>query len=470
MSRSRGRSRSCLELSFLAALALAPSAPAQEIRLGSEFLVNTETINAQSRPRVAIDASGGFVVVWQSYAQDAFDDFGVLARRFSSAGVALATEFQVNTNTVGNQYEPSIAMDADGDFVVAWESPGDGDGYGIFARRFSSAGVALATEFQVNTLVAGGQYASSAASDAAGDFIVAWHGPGDGDGLGVFARRFTSAGVALASEFQVNTLTANAQRDASLAADADGDFVVAWRSELQDGSDFAIFARRFTSAGTALAAEFQVNTYTSGRQDEPSVAIDAGGDFVVAWRGPGDGDGYGIFARRFDSAGVALPVDLRVNVFTTGLQSVPSVASDAGGGFVVAWASQLQDGSGYGVAGRRFSGAGAPLATEFQVNTHTTSSQFNAAAAMSSGGALVVAWESQVQDGSLFGVFGQRFARPIVLDVDGDGSLDALTDGLLVLRYTFGFRGATLVTGAVDLAGCTRCDAGAIESYLGGLD
>ena len=54
---------------------------------------------------------------------------------------------------------------------------------------------------------------------------------------------------------------------------------------------------------------------------------------------------------------------------------------------------------------------------------------------------------------------------PILLDVDGDGSADALTDGVLLLRYLFGFRGATLVAG-VDLGGCTRCDATAIEAYL----
>jgi hypothetical protein len=52
------------------------------------------------------------------------------------------------------------------------------------------------------------------------------------------------------------------------------------------------------------------------------------------------------------------------------------------------------------------------------------------------------------------------------LDVDGDGSVDALTDALLVLRYVFGFRGPTLIGGAVDTQNCTRCDAFLIEAYL----
>ena len=56
------------------------------------------------------------------------------------------------------------------------------------------------------------------------------------------------------------------------------------------------------------------------------------------------------------------------------------------------------------------------------------------------------------------------------LDIDDDGEAQPLTDGLLVLRYLFGFRGPSLITGAVDLANCDRCLADDIEDYLDGLD
>jgi hypothetical protein len=60
-------------------------------------------------------------------------------------------------------------------------------------------------------------------------------------------------------------------------------------------------------------------------------------------------------------------------------------------------------------------------------------------------------------------------ALDLVLDIDDDGALEALTDGLLVLRFLFGFTGTTLTTGAVG-ASCDRCDAAAIEPYLHTLD
>ena len=53
----------------------------------------------------------------------------------------------------------------------------------------------------------------------------------------------------------------------------------------------------------------------------------------------------------------------------------------------------------------------------------------------------------------------------LALDIDGDGSTDALTDGLLVLRYLFGFRGTTLINSAIG-AGATRTTSAAIETYL----
>jgi hypothetical protein len=55
------------------------------------------------------------------------------------------------------------------------------------------------------------------------------------------------------------------------------------------------------------------------------------------------------------------------------------------------------------------------------------------------------------------------------LDIDGDGQTEALTDGVLVLRWLFGFRGQQLVSSAVDQLECTRCTASEIETYLAGL-
>jgi len=54
---------------------------------------------------------------------------------------------------------------------------------------------------------------------------------------------------------------------------------------------------------------------------------------------------------------------------------------------------------------------------------------------------------------------------PLVLDIDGNSGADALTDGLLILRYLFGFRGTTLTNGASG-SGAMRTTPAAIEAYI----
>ena len=127
-------------------------------------------------------------------------------------------------------------------------------------------------------------------------------------GTGVFAQRFSSAGVPVGAEFQVNAYTNFVNQAApAVAASASGDFVVVWLTSIVYEQSYSIFAGRFSSAGTPLATELQVNTYSTGFHRLPDVAASADGDFVVVWTGPAFGDWQQVlFARRFSSAGAAL--------------------------------------------------------------------------------------------------------------------------------------------------------------------
>src|SRR5690606_38246941 len=131
---------------------------------------------------------------------------------------------------------------------------------------------------------------------------------------------------------------------------SDGSFVVAWQSASIDGSGDAIMARRYNANGGALAAQFRVNRLTAGDQQFASVTIDSSGNFLITWQSAGqDGSGNAVLARTYNSSGTALGNELVVNQFTTGNQDAPAAAALSGGGFVVAWRSADQDGSGDGI-------------------------------------------------------------------------------------------------------------------------
>lgn len=334
---------------------------------GAEFVISQYPAGFQPNPRyeVAADGAGRFVAAWSSYDSPG-DDTGlsIQARRYAANGSPVAGQFQVNTYTTGDQTEPDIAAAAtDGRFVVVWTSEGsignDTEGTSIQGRLFNAAGTPLAT-FQVNNVTTNDQTQPAVAMGPGGAFVVAWKSYTDGDQSGIQARRFTSGGSPVASQFLVNSYTTGVQGDPDVAVDAQGRFVIAWTSNEATGdADLeSVQARRFAADGSPAGAQFQVNQATTGAQRRPSVATDGDGSFVVAWESEtGDGDATATRARRYLANGTALSAEFQVNTYTTSYQETAAVTADVSGNFTVVWnsfGSKDPDNEGWGIHARRF--------------------------------------------------------------------------------------------------------------------
>ena len=118
------------------------------IPVGNEFQVNTTTVDSQDNPNIAVDAQGNYVVVWQSGDEES--DSGIFAQRYDRFGNAIGGEIEVAADDTRPEFDPVVGMDAEGNFVVAW-SDGGGDNNEVRARRFDSDGNALSDAFLVNT-------------------------------------------------------------------------------------------------------------------------------------------------------------------------------------------------------------------------------------------------------------------------------------------------------------------------------
>jgi hypothetical protein len=118
-------------------------------------------------------------------------------------------------------------------------------------------------------------------------------------------------------------------------------------------------------------SEFKVNSTTSNDQLYSMVAMDSDGDFVVTWSSLGqDGSGWGVYGQRYSAAGVAQGGEFKVNSTTSNDQHYSTVAMDSDGDFVVTWSSYGQDGSGWGVYGQRYSAAGVAQGGRVQSQLH----------------------------------------------------------------------------------------------------
>lgn len=237
--------------------------------------------------------------------------------------------FRVNTTTEDIQEDAAVAMDANGNYVVVWES-------------------APALTGEEADEVCGNDACFNVVSES--DRLSG----ADGDGSGIFGQRFRADGVPLGPEFQINSFTRDAIMDTQTIGDGDtyfwlngqdtpdvamnasGQFVVVWESDEQDGDQNGIFAQRYNAGGQPVGGEFQVNTMATGEQDNPSVAIRNDGSFVVAWEHEADEETV-VHYRAFTAEGNPVSDDQMLETNST---SEVHVAASASGEVTIAWEDQ----------------------------------------------------------------------------------------------------------------------------------
>jgi hypothetical protein len=366
-------------------------------KVGREFRVNSYAIDSQDSPSVASLSNGGFVVVWNSFGQDG-SEYGVYGQRYDATGARVGGEFRVNRTLTGSQRNPSVTGLSDASFVVVWS---DGD---IRGQHFDVTGAYSGAQFRMWLGCA--CHRDKPTIIPFGPITPIWTEV-TGPTARIIGQRLGVEGRANSSEFDIGATTS--ADGASAALIGTGGFVAVWASPGQDGSQLAIRGRRFSGGGNRDGPEFQVNTYTANSQAYPSVAGLNDGGFLVAWSSYGqDGSWSGIYAQRHDLLGNRVGGEFRVNVHTTDGQSRPKVGGLADGGYVIAWQSLGQDGSGSGIYAQRYTAAGARIGGNFQVNTMTAGHQAAPSVVGLAGGGFVVIWEGA--DGSGKGIYGQLFS------------------------------------------------------------
>jgi hypothetical protein len=256
----------------------------------------------------------------------------------------------------------------------------------------------------------------------------------DGAGAGVFGQRFTASGNRAGTEFQVNTFTTYSEARPDLAVHSDGSFVVVWETQYGDDETFddSITMRRYNPAGAPIGDEVHINSYVTGAQRAPAIAMQSDGSFVVVWEshdgyyGPHDerDDGVGIFGRGFTNEGVGDPGEFHINNFTSGIERDLSIAMTGSGEFVVVWerAESL-----YGSAdsyARLFTTGGGT----------TTSTTVPEGVCGDPNGGGVAATDALIV---LQTAVALNVCELCVCDVDSSGSI-AATDSLIVLQAAVG--------------------------------
>lgn len=315
----------------------------------------------QNAPAISADSTGGFVVAWESFGQDG-DVEGVFFRRFAADGTPDGDETQANQVTDYEQYQPAIAVDqlqgADGAFALVWTSfeQTPGTNYDVVARCFSAADNPLGAEFVVNETTTSDQQSPAIVALPAGPsrYIVVWESKNeDGDNWGIYARRLSAACQPQGAAFKVNTTTANVQSQPVIAADSQGNFVVAWRSLNQDGSNYGLYAQRFDNGGNAEGGEFKINVVTANEQSSPALTFLSDDTLLAGWKTLGEDESdSSVKFQHYNADFTTDGHDFLGNIYYDGDQAGPVLVPLPGAQYAILWTSDDQDGAGTAVIGR----------------------------------------------------------------------------------------------------------------------
>ncbi len=208
--------------------------------LGGPVTVDTDVYDCRY-PEIAMDGAGRFAVTWMRDRTN----HPIVARLFDAASVPLTDPLEVNTASIASVTRPSIAMNSRGYFLVAWDGhPVRASEDDIYARLYDPNGTPRGEPLVVNTIRAGAQQWPQAAINDANEFIVVWeHEAGDSNAATeIAARYFDRDGMPVGEQFQLNTYTPASQQYPDVVMAGEGFFLAAWESDGQDGSGYGIFS------------------------------------------------------------------------------------------------------------------------------------------------------------------------------------------------------------------------------------
>jgi len=387
--------------------------PAGKICLGlGKCVTNNEIVVASGVSPISVDRqavvavrTGGRPVVAYQYEVIGSALSDIKVQTFTEELAKEGAEFIANADYVNkNQTSPAIAAfpRAAGGFVIVWQSDGqDGDSNGIYGRIYDNDGKKITSVFdRANDATAGSQEFPSVAAFADGSFVVAWHSSIEAGqtSKGIYARRFAADGSAIGPEFLVNATTSGDQTWPDVAIRADKGYVVSWTSEGQDANSQAVVDQILLASAVKSGPEILVNTEQNSAQNKGVSAgfgLSKGGEWVTTWVSYNqDTSANGVFMQIFDTAGIPqVSSDMKVNSIVLGSQKDPEIAMLEDNRFVIVWESENLDGKANGVAAKLFFEDGLPVVeSDMQVNTTTEGDQWNPDVASTGSQGYVVVW------------------------------------------------------------------------------
>lgn len=293
------------------------------------------------------------------------------------AGQTAGDEFIVHEFDGEYKDVPDVSQSADGRFVVVYQ---DGRGYTfgekvlVKARILDGGGAAVGASFVVSENPAADQRMPSVTTRASGGFVVVWV-----EGLsGIQGRTFDEDGMPVGAAFTVSV--SGGAQEPEIAAQPDGSFVVAWSSLGSEIGTYTVLTRGFDADANPVGQEWEVDY-----GQDVDVIPTSDGRYLVVYQ---DGAVYSHF---LDAQGQPTGEPKLAGASIGPPQS--AVAEGGDGTFLVAWDGRDEQDSD-GIWARRIDSEGDVLGSELALHDDPASKMTPSVAFLEASQEYLVVWAS----------------------------------------------------------------------------
>ncbi len=417
-----------------AAVPATTAPPEAPVRQGSEFQANVTTAGDQILPAVAMAPDGSFMVVWTQNAFPLSSDpsFDLFGRIYGADGSPRTGEIRLNeTPFTGHQSRARVAANAAGAFMAVW-SDGSPNPLRASARLVGPDGQPLGGVILLAAANSVGLPLISppdVVADPAGGFLAAWIEHGVPGNSALVTQRFDAQGGRLGDPVGINAEFSS--EPPRLAAFPGGGFLAAWPT-VGSGTDFFVsdlWAQRLDALGRPAGSLILINAespHLAGKALLTPVTYPDGG-FSVVWAPVQllSTISNGLWARRFAADGTpAGDITFIHSDFSATTTAPAAIALPTGDTWILWDFAGSPEAPAGGIYSGVFDSAWALQGEVTRVSTFSAAPNLQLDPAVAAAGVHAVAlWASGIvssdigtppipQDGSGFGVFGQRFTLP----------------------------------------------------------
>jgi hypothetical protein len=192
---------------------------------GTAVLIETDDSGDANNASVAIDASGNAVAVWSQ--EDSTNTNNVWSNRYTASTGLWGTAVLIETDNTGGAYNPRVAMNASGNAVAVWNQS-DGTRDNIWSNHYTASTGLWSTATLVETDNAGSASDARVAVDVTGNAMAVWR-QSDGTINNIWSNRYTASTGLWSTATLVETDNSGSASNARVAMDATGKALVVWQ-------------------------------------------------------------------------------------------------------------------------------------------------------------------------------------------------------------------------------------------------